>query len=348
MKTKSIIMLAGAIILLSSCDNPMTYQTKVYEDGTFDKVIGFEKNDSSIIQNNMFGIHEEKGWTALITKLSNDEKNKAKENINVVFSKHFQSVDEMNAELNTQSDTLFHIQSSFEKKFRWFYTYIKYTETFLPINRFKMLPISDYLNQEDYQFIERLPNEGTTISKADSLFLQMLNIKIVDEYANRAIFNEEYDILTRLLKQNNMEEKWFDTLRKKREFIFRQIDQMKGEHNLAMEMADTLRIPLPREKAMQDADELSKDLNSRMSFMGFAKDGKYKNVIEMPWEIVSTNADSVSKNKLFWRPVATKFLVTDYVMYAESRKLNLWTLFVSASFLGLTTYVLFRKRALKK
>ncbi len=345
MKTKLIIMVAVGLMVLSSCENPMTYETKVHEDGTFDKTIIFEKNDSSILQKNMFGINEERGWTASLEKLPIDEKdNNSKQKVYVAFNKHFNSVNEMNAELNSSSDTHFQIKSTFEKKFRWFYTYLKYTETFAPINRFKMLPITDYINKEDFQFIERLPSEGSSISKADSLFLQMLNVKIVDEYGNMAIFNEEYDILTKLLKKNNMEKKWFDTLIQKREFIYSRIDKMKGEPNLAIEMADSLQIPLPREKAIRDANELSKDLNARMNFMGFAKDGKYKNIIDMPWQVVNTNADSISGSKLFWRPVATKFLITEYVMYAESRKLNIWTVVASAAFLLLTSFALFRKR----
>ena len=141
-----------------------------------------------------------------------------------------------------------------------------------------------------------------------------------------------------------MEKKWFDTLLRKREFIYNQIDKMKGELNLAIEMADTLQIPLPREKAIKDAEELSKNINSRMNFMGIAKDGKYKNIVDMPWQIVNTNADSVSNNTLFWNPVVTKFLVTEYVMYAVSRKLNIWTVVASAVFLFLTFVALLRKR----
>lgn len=343
MKTSWIVALGVGVIVLSSCERPMTLETKVYEDGTFDKTIVFEKSDSSIVQQNVFGINTQHGWSATVNELPNEKKDN-KDRFHITFNKHFNSLEEMNAELNSSLDTLFQIKSTFEKKFKWFYTYIRYTETFTHINRFKMLPVTDYINKEDFQFIERLPSEGSSISKADSVFLQTLNEKIIDQYGNMAIFNEQYDILIRLLKKNNMEARWFDTLARKREFIYDHIDKMKGDPSVAMEMADSLQIPLPREKAMKDAAELSKDFNSRLAFMGFAKDGKYTNGIEMPWQVVETNADSVSGNKLFWHPVVTKFLVTEYVMYAESRKLNLWTIVASASFLLLTFLALLRKR----
>ncbi|MEO7988443.1 MAG: hypothetical protein ABI663_02820 [Chryseolinea sp.] len=338
-----ILALGVGMMILSSCERPMTLGTKVYEDGTFDKTIVFEKADSSLVQQNVFGINAQHGWSTSVEERSKQKKDN-KDRFHITFNKHFNSIEEMNVELNSSSDTLFQIKSTFERKFKWFYTYIRYTETFTPINRFKMLPITDYINKEDFQFIERLPSEGSSISKADSVFLQTLNEKIVDQYANMAIFNEQYDILIRLLKKNNMEEGWFDTLARKRDYIYNHIDKMKGDPSLAMEMADSLQIPLPREKAKKDAAELSKDFNSRLSFMGFAKDGKYRNAIDMPWQVVETNADSVSGNKLFWHPVATKFLITNYVMYAESRKLNIWTLVVSAIFLVATAFVLLRKR----
>lgn len=343
MKANWIVVLGVGVMVLSSCERPMTLATKVYEDGTFDKTIAFEKADSSIVQQNVFGINAQHGWSASMKELPGEKKDND-DRFYIVFNKHFNSLEEMNAELNSSSDTLFQIKSTFKKKFKWFYTYMRYTETFAPINRFKMLPITDYINKEDYQFIERLPSEGSSISKADSVFLQTLNQKIVDQYGNMAIFNEQYDILIRLLKKNNMEARWFDTLARKREYIYNHIDKMKGDQSLAMEMADSLQIPLPREKAMKDAAELSKDFNSRLGFMGFAKDGKYSNGIEMPWRVVETNADSVSGNKLFWHPVVTKFLVTEYVMYAESRKLNIWIVVVSAAFLLLTFFAFLRKR----
>ena len=173
MKLKSIELLALGMMALLACENRMTFETDVHEDGTFEKSIIFEKRDSAYLDNKMFGISPAKGWAVSITKLPPEgktEKEKEKTNYRVKFDKHFNSVEEMNTALNSNADTLFSIKSTFEKKFRGFYTYIRYTETFMPINHFKMLPATDFLNQEDFQFIERLPNEGSPISKADSVW----------------------------------------------------------------------------------------------------------------------------------------------------------------------------------
>ena len=341
MKHNILITILVGAVLFSSCENPMTLETEVNEDGSLDKTITFEKGDSALITTNIFGIDSTQGWSANIVELPTDRKEGGSDKVQykTVFIKHFESAEKMNKELNASSDTLFKINSTFEKKFRWFYTYIRYTETFLPINRFKMLTPEDYINEEDHQFIDRLPGEGKIISKADSLYLQMLNVKIGDYYTNMAIFNEEFEIMKELVKRSNLQSNWMDTLLRKKEYIYNHIEKMKGEPDFALQMADSLHIPLNKENAKQDASELSKDLNSRIAFMGFANDGKYMNIINMPWNVVSSNADSVIGNKLFWRPLVTKFQFKEYQMYAESRKLNLLAVVVSGLFVLLTLII---------
>jgi len=347
-----ILVLIGSMFL-SSCENPITLETVVHEDGSLDKTIVFEEADSAVALSNIFGVNttsaidSARGWALKVMPVPvKHNEDQVGTKFNLVFKKHFGSASEANAHLDTKVDSLFQVHSSFEKKFRWFYTYIRYTETYRPINRFKMLPATDYINQEDFQFIDRLPNEGQPISKADSIYLQILNTKIYDMYATMAIFNEEYDILTQLVKKYNPDKKWLDTLRLKRDFIYRHIEKMEGDFNtISIEMADSLKIPLvPREKALADAKELSRDLNSRLSFMSFMKDGKITNVIAMPWTIVETNADSVSGNKVFWRPPITKFSFSEYQMYAESRKMNTWTVVASGAFLLLTFFIWLRTK----
>ncbi len=343
MKSKLIqgFLLLSAMILFISCEHPMVLETEVHEDGSLTRTITFEKEDSTVALKNIFGIDSINGWVVTSTQLpveKTKETGSSKVQYRVQFRKNFGSVDDMNHELNPEADTLFRVRATFEKKFRWFYTYIKYSETILPVNRFKKIDPSDYLNQEDFQFIDRLPAEGKSISKADSLYLQLLNVKIGETYANMAIFNEEFDILTELVGRQHLDQ-WQDTILRKKEYIYNHVDKMKGEGDFALQMADSLKIPLKRAQAIADLKELSKGLNDRVSFMGFANDGKFINSITMPWDVMDTNADSVSGNKLVWRPLVTKFLFREYEMYAESRRMNAWALIVSAAVVLLTLFV---------
>jgi hypothetical protein len=343
MKTNFLILCICALLTMS-CENPMTFRTKVNEDGSLDKTITFEKAEEKVATENIFDIGEKKGWSVkkqLITE-STKKRNEKKE-FKIEFSKHFATDEEMNKELDPASDTLFHIRSKFEKNFRWFYTYIKYSETIRPINRFKMISPKDFFNREDSLFIQRLPSEGKAISSADSVFLQVLNEKITGRFANLAIFKETYKVLEDVARKNSLDQKWLDTLSKKRDFIYQLVEKDQGEFQvIAVKVFDTLSIPLPRQKVLDDCKTLSKDLKSRTDFMAFARDGKYLNEFEMPLEIVTSNADSVAGKNLYWRPLVNKFVYMDYEMYAECRKMNWWAIAISIAIVGFTVFSLWK------
>lgn len=344
---KKIFLLSSlSALLLMGCENPIHMETKVHEDGSLDKTIVLEKTDKMRATNNMFGISESTGWAvhSTISETKKDSLSKEEPKYNIEFKRSFASVDEANTELNKNLDTLFGIQTTFEKKFRWFYTYIRYSETFRPIDRFKKINPENYFNQEDKAFINRLPGEGTAISKADSLFLNQLNEKIYDKYANDALFNEFYQILREVVQQNTSDKKWLDKLASKKDFIYKKLNDWDGDPQFASNLADSLGIPLPKEKAAEDFKRLSKDINSRVGFMSFARDAKYTNIIEMPWPVINNNADSITSNKLYYKPLTTKFAIQPYTMFAESRKLNLWAVIVSGIIVVGTMLLLIRKR----
>jgi len=345
MKTQSIIIGTGIIATMMSCENPITLRTKINEDGSLDKTIIFEKAESKLANENVFGVNDKNGWALKKTKPNDSSRVKSdKDKYRLQFHKHFANDSLMNYELDKNSDTLFRVHSRFEKKFRWFYTYIRYSETIRPINRFKMISPNDFFTSEDDSFIRRLPAEGKAISKADSVYLLLLNEKIADHFANMGIFKETYQALAEVIKRNLPETKWLDTLIKNREFVYRQIEKEKGVTDFIDKITDSLKIPLAKSKATQDFNELTKDLNSRLAFMGFARDGKYLGEFEMPWTVVTSNADSVAGNKVYWRPVVNKFVYMDYEMFAESRRLNWWAVMASIVIIGLTALTLRRKR----
>jgi len=345
MKIKFIVLLAISCALMS-CENPMRFETKVHEDGSLDKTILFEEIDSAGIRKNILGINAERGWSVTSEKLpvKADQGKSAGDRFKVQFQKKFLSATELNQELETSADSLFQIHSVFEKKFRWFFTYLRYSETFRPLNRFKLVSPNDFFTREDDAFLDRLPAEGKKISRADSLFLQLLNEKISDRFAIMGIFKEQYQILEEVVRKNGVDKKWLDTLYKNQEFIFNQVDKMKGDARFAEKMADTLKIPLLQPRAANDFKQLSANFNRRVNFMSFARDGKYLNVIDMPWTVVNSNADSVAANQLYWRPLVTKFVYRDYEMFAESRKLNIWACILSLGIIGATLYLLFKRR----
>ncbi|HTH54499.1 MAG TPA: hypothetical protein VL728_00550 [Cyclobacteriaceae bacterium] len=343
MKMRLLIICACAILIIS-CENPMTFRTKVNEDGSLDKTITFEKAEEKVATNNIYGISEKNGWATKVNSLESSTEKAKDKKFRIELNKHFASDQELNKELDNTNDSLFHVHSQFEKKFRWFYTYIRYSETIRPINRFKMVSPRDFFNQEDSLFIQRLPAEGKPISKADSLYLQILNEKINDRFATLAIFKETIILIEAIVRKNTSDKKWLDTLSKNWELVYKLIENDQKVENLIPKVFDTLSIPVDRLKAAKDFDSLSKELTSRTHFMSFARDGKYLNAFEMPWDIVSSNADSLAGRNVYWKPLVNKFALSPYEMYAECRKMNWWAVAISAGIVFTTLILLWKKR----
>ncbi len=333
--------LLGIVVLFAfaSCDHDVSMETTVHDDGSLDKIITLEGDSTTIINNHM-GIREATGWKLVVTKKDSVEKKDEKKFV-LTFSKHFQSSAEANQELALPNDTLFRVTSTFEKKFRWFYTYLYYSDTYHAINRLS-LATEDYFTEEDYAFIDRLPAEGSSISKADSLYLDRLNEKIFDFYGSRALFEWYYTKLESHLKQEN-ETQWLDTLSKHKEAMYAEIMKENNDWDF-FKLEGMPNLPLTDNQLAM----IEKEIETRVDFFSFATNGKYQHTINLPGNIVNTNADSVAGNALYWRPSTTKFLLKDYRLFGESRRLNLWTILVSVGVLGGAFLLIFYRGSRKQ
>jgi len=322
MKTFKLILVGiASLLIFAACDHNVSMETTVQADGSLDKSITIE-GDSSNISKNFMGINAASGWHVLVEEKDSLQKKDDKKLI-LTFSKHFNSVEEANNELALPNDTLFRVSSKFDKKFRWFFTYISYSDTYHAINRLT-LPTEDYFTTEDYAFIDRLPAEGSPISKADSLYLALLNDKIYESYGSRALFEVYYTKLKTILVEQN-ESIWIDTLSKYRGTLYHALTEENDGYVNLLEIEGMPKLPISEELL----NKLDAEIETQIDFFSLAINGKYQHVINMPGAIVNTNADSVAGNSLYWRPATTKFTLKDYTFYGESRKLNLWAVLVS-------------------
>lgn len=324
------IMMAGLGITLffASCDHPVSMQTTVHPDGALDKTITIFA-DSAAVGTNFLGISSKDGWQTELIK--GDSTNEDRDKLYIRFLKHFNSSEEANQALAARPDTLFHVTSHFEKKFRWFYTYWYYSDTYQAINRLA-LPVGDYFSPEDFAFIDRLPPEGKPISKADSLYLDQLHEKIFDVYGSRALFDNLYEKLVAHLKEQN-HGPWIDSLASYKEELYgRFMDEgEKGDSIIFAKLVYTPGFPLTK----AELHEMEEETDRLVNFFSTASNGKYFHQINMPGTVVNSNADSLMQSSLFWRPNTTRFLLKDYTMFAESRKLNGWTVIVSGILVAL-------------
>ncbi len=345
MKNSKLILSLLIGILFFSCDHNVKVETVLNEDDSIDRTITLENEDSMAFQNNYFGINDKNGWTIKKErKIEKESKPMGEEDWNFTFSKHFSSIEESNHDLNNDVDTLFHIEANLEKRFRWFYTYTTFSDTYKAIDRFKLLNQSDFLTPEDYAFMKRLPPEGDSISKADQLFLEDLTTKINDVLVPSAFFEESFDLVLNIATEKGMDSNWIDSIQHHKASIFNStIDNKELTEDYFFLVFDSLQIPFPKEGEEEFYTRM-KSIESRLDFMSYANTGKYLHTIKMPGEIINTNADSLAGDYAVWRPSVYKFIANDYTMYAETRKLNLWAVIVSILLVMATVYVFVKKK----
>lgn len=317
------------IMFLSGCEHNIFVTSDVHEDGSIDRSIVLEESDSNKIERNIFGISESEDWNVAIEpSRESSAENKEKPKLNLTFTKHFSSVDDANREMNDENDTAFHISSSFKKENQWFYTYMEYRDTYRALNLFNAVPKEQYFTREDFEFIERLPAEGTAISSADSLYLARLNEKIFDLYGSRTIFEEFYQHLLSTVRTHVVPSQWQDTLARRKEQLYQRFVEVGNEDGDFLAVVDNLDIPLSPQ-ASESIQHKAADIEKRLEFLSEAYSGRYVHSIRMPWKVVESNADSVVNNQLFWRPPVVKFLLSDFTMTAKARKMNVWAVVVS-------------------
>ncbi len=334
------------LIIMSACEQDITIGSTVHDDGSIDRTIVLYDADSNKVRNNILGVNEARGWEIVIEPILKTKNDSTKKTTNTItFKKRFTSAADANQEMNRTVDTLFQIRSSYEKKNRWFYTYLEYSDTYHSLDRFTAVLKEDYFTREDYAFIDRLPPEGKPITKSDSLYLARLNEKIFEFYGTRTIFEELFQDMLITLREFKVAPEWEDSLLLKKEDLYQKFVKESGIDNEFLSAADFLKIPMPA-KAREAIRHKSHEMENRMEFVSEAYSSKYLHIIRMPWPIVYTNADSVHNGELFWNPPVIKFLLNDYTMTARARKMNGWAVAVSVAII-FSTVALFVMRMKK-
>jgi hypothetical protein len=350
-----IVPILAMIFALASCDRKATIESIVHPEGALDRTIVLTEVDSSERNNNMFGIHPTNGWESEMEPYienANDKvekKNPSSKHI-ITFQKHFSSVAEVNAELDKPSDTLFRINSTFEKKFRWFYTYLEFSDTYRAVNRFHQVKTEDFFTKEDFDFIARMPAEGKALAKADSVYLDHLNKKIFDHFAMQAIYEEHFKLMLDVMQKENLDRRYIDSYKQHKGYMFsiltkKENDNVFSDDAFMHQVMDSLNLDFPMEQITANYKLRTKEIKARIDFMseaGFAT--KYTHVIKMPWSVLETNADSVDGNTLYFHPSSIKFMLIDYRMYATSRDLNYWTLILSGLLISAIVVAFVRRK----
>jgi hypothetical protein len=335
MKRKSFKLTVIMILLfVVSCDDPVTVVTNyVHPDGSVTRKIvmkntknNFDVKNLKVPFDSTWSIRDsleisEKGDTTWVKRAEKLFRNT--EEINLAYK----------ADTGANKDVSRH--TSFEKRFRWFNTEYRFSETVdskLPGG----YPLKDYLNSEELQFFYS-PNElqDSKLKGTDSLKFKILKENVdkkVEKWTGMNIVAEWIRDFSNLIESKEGSKPVIDSLKLSEAEIADFLIKYQDKFDSLWQNGIILKnyIGADNQKRFKAEADSAAVKVSNLIFVDFKE---YSVRIAMPGSLTGTNGFIDSSRVLLW-PVKSDFFFTEnYEMWAESKTRNTWAWIVSGLFL---------------
>jgi len=247
----------------------------------------------------------------------------------VVYARHnYNSVQEMAGQFKlkrSDSWSKMKVKYSLIKKFRWFYTYFSYQETYPKIKLNFEIPIEKYMTNEEarYWFTGR-PNVLLGMNGVEAREYVGKIEDNFNKWFNQNSWNNEYKILI-----DNYDRIDRKPVSKKRLVLLRDTIFNSYSENLSdLKMEKSLNKYFKTDVFT----ELWKPENSPMK--KYEKDFEDQNLpyfvgsmtykLMMPGNILQPSDAVIHGDTLSWRLTAYRMIPSDYIITAQSRQANIW------------------------
>ena len=345
-----------SIIIMTSCTSRThNMLTTIHENGsatrTFNQLADsvFLIGDTS--SSNPFPFVLDSSWTITwqydtMVRTSWPAKNyslKGDTKASIYAEKNFTTVDEM-AEfdfLNSGEWKPLKTEILYERKFRWFYTYYYFRETFPSIDIFDKIPVTAYISEE--KAMMWLQGNGYTLKGMNGLeFKSYLDEveKQFDLWFNRSLFEEYIDIIVKNIELFDAPGINSSMILTQKDSIYKLYEKnheelLESDFHIMDEYFDTRAFT----RAFEEHEILQTKLDSVLLFTELFSDELEYSLL-MPGKVLYTNAINPTTDTLLWKVDAYRFALFDYDLIAESRKPNWWA-FLLSSLVVLTAFGLY-------
>ena len=361
MKTTLKIMLFSVILLLAACKQSSEMLTVINSDGSCYREITVNADSSMMVGKTKpdFISETDSSWT-LFWKYSNEDiihsdfpltaheydsivVIHSRDTINggsmqIIARKDYSSVKEMSEKfryVNQEKKANLNPGYYFEKKFRWFYTYYTYRETYKKLHLDFPVPLEKYLKKEEAEYWFKGSPEitkGMTGMEARDYLGDLenkYNNWLLDNYRTRT-FDE---IIKNYGKMKN------PPVTKERLLALKDTIAPLGKLSIDDEMNDKLEKMLNNyfktnafSVLWNGNDSIMKKMENNFSetletTLGL-NEIQYK--LRMPGKILKTTALVAGGDTLEWKISTNRMIAGDYVIEAQSRKTNTWAFILSA------------------
>lgn len=328
--TQFRIILIIFTLLISGCKTIHKVSTTIHSNGSCTRtfIIGID-NPGDIHYGN-FNLPLDSTWEAKKTV----RKDIGKEDSVYAISRYFKNVSELNSLYQAQIDSIgsSFCEMDFEKHFYWFYTVYQYREKYKPINPYNLIPISDYLTPGEIAIL--LSDDDSLQTTGDSMAVA----KKFTAWFEKTLFEEYFTALKKGIKKlKHSDLTWEMVAPLKDSLTHTPIlnEEAFFDVNIKeyIENGNKALQPFLSQKALDVLRE-----HESLIFEDFIKNSNIKididdiceiNEVTMPGLILGTNAETVQGNRVLWKTDLEKFYFNDYEMWVESRKVNLWTIWIT-------------------
>jgi hypothetical protein len=303
-KYRFVTFIALFLLIASGCKKEKKTTTIINSDGSCVRTIAVNPvSDTS----STFPVPTDKSWDI---HLEGDTDK------SFIAVKKFDHVSKMNDEYRRAMKA--GVDIAFEKKFRWFFTYFSYQETYNSLLQIQRIPIRNFLTKEEYTQYER----GDTGKALKKRLDDFLTANIYEEFHSQLIDSVER------LHDPSLPVSIF--VAKKRDIDFHEIEKGKTK-DIVKYLEKILDLPL-QGKIERPIENITKSIEADIQFIMDAG-GDYVNEVQMPGIILNTNAITVEGNKAVWRFNEDRFAYTGYTMTVESRVANPWAAYATGGVL---------------
>ncbi|HJX71954.1 MAG TPA: hypothetical protein VJ346_08380 [Bacteroidales bacterium] len=349
------------LMLMNSC---LEYEitTQVYPDGRIERYFKVHGDYDMILESSSIRLPDDSTWE-IKTWWELADNSKSKPDSNYVFTarKIFKNEKELNKELKNAPDIYnqINIQVDVKRKFRWFFTFIKYKEIYQKYFPYNYFPSKDFLTDEevryslsddkDYRYNplkDRFEpaseaDTGMVLSEEDEARAKKLDNRIENKFSEwqlRNIFEDYCNALSRILSKKNpaayqmlidQKKEFFDSLDMKKVIDFKDDPEevLKMKNYIISRTSDFLNLSDTSILSVKNTEIQS--FFNQLSFLNINTLYAYNHKMIMPGKMIQTNSTELEDGNSIWKFALKDLYASDYLMMVESRIVNKWAIVIS-------------------
>jgi len=351
MKLSIQILSLFSVLFAVSCSNNDDMLTVINADGSCYREFTSQEDSTFMVgasKKNNFPVDMDSSWNVnwAFMKLASGKdyplkpskidsifKNSPDSVVHTLFTVHirkdYKSVEDMATSFKLKSShkwSSFKVNYSLERKFRWFYTYFNYRETYPKIKTNFNLPIENYMSKDEARFwFTGQPNiligmNGLEIREYMGTLEQKYNL-----WFGQNIWNNEYKVLLKnydLVKKKPVSK---DSLEALRDTISSTIESSLSDFKMGdilNKYFKTKAFSVLWDKENSPMKEYETEFINQDFIEYLSYSFNYK--LKMPGTTIQPNNAVLNDGILSYKLTAYRMLYNDYTIEAESRKTNIW------------------------